>query len=183
MQDKEHLEEIAAFQMELNQMFADTNKSPLTEKDREEFKGLEFFQADNKYRVEASFSVSPDSEPFQMPTTTSRLVWYKKYGEANFNLGGRDLKLAVYQNQELANREGYEDFLFLPYKDWTNGIETYGGGRYIDLKIPENNSIIIDFNKSYNPYCAYNHKYSCPIPPDENHLEVEIRAGVLAWKH
>ena len=76
----------------------------------------------------------------------------------------------------------YRDYLFLPFLDATNGIETYGGGRYIDLTIPESNQITIDFNKSYNPYCAYNEKFSCPIVPRENYLSLKVNAGVKRFK-
>ena len=79
-----------------------------------------------------------------------------------------------------------ENFLFLPFKDLSNGKSSYGGGRFIDLEMPLSNSktIIIDFNKAYNPYCAYNHKFSCPIPPKENNLNIDILAGVKAYgKH
>jgi uncharacterized protein (DUF1684 family) len=69
----------------------------------------------------------------------------------------------------------------MPYKDLTSSNDTYGGGRFIDVLMPENGTVVIDFNKSYNPYCAYNHKYSCPIPPEENFLEVRVTAGVKAW--
>ena len=72
--------------------------------------------------------------------------------------------------------------MFLPFSDETNGIESYGGGRYIDLRIPEGNTLIIDFNSAYNPYCAYNDKYSCPIVPRENYLRTRIEAGVKKFK-
>ena len=88
----------------------------------------------------------------------------------------------VYQNQELIKQEGFENYLFLPFSDETNGIESYGGGRYIDLRIPESNKLIIDFNSAYNPYCAYNDKYSCPIVPRENYLRTRIEAGVKKFK-
>ncbi|MBP7982432.1 MAG: DUF1684 domain-containing protein, partial [Kaistella sp.] len=75
---------------------------------------------------------------------------------------------------------GYEDYLFLPFRDETNGKETYGGGKYIDLRIPDGNEIVIDFNQSYQPYCAYNaYDYSCPIVPEENFLPLRIEAGVM----
>jgi len=83
---------------------------------------------------------------------------------------------------ELKEDEGYEDYLFLPFTDATNGNETYGGGRYIDLSIPNGDQIVIDFNKAYNPYCTYNKKYSCPIVPSQNALDIEIFAGVKAFK-
>ena len=76
----------------------------------------------------------------------------------------------------------YEDYLFIPFNDLTNGNETYDAGRYMDLETTDENTIVIDFNKAYNPYCAYNDEFSCPIPPRENDLDVEIIAGVLAYK-
>ena len=83
---------------------------------------------------------------------------------------------------ELLDDEEFVDYLFLPFTDLTNGEATYAGGRYIDLAIPDGDTLIIDFNKSYNPYCAYNKKYSCPIVPKVNHLEIDINAGVKAFK-
>ena len=76
----------------------------------------------------------------------------------------------------------YFDYLFLPFLDLTNGKTTYSGGRYIDLRIPEGDTIIIDFNKAFNPYCAYSHHYSCPVVPSENYLDFEVRAGVKKFK-
>jgi uncharacterized protein len=113
-----------------------------------------------------------------MKTSTERLPEYKKYGELYFELDGKKLKLNVYQNIDLIKKKGYEDYLFLPFSDVTNGKESYIGGRYIDMRILNNKTWTIDFNKAYNPYCAYNYKYSCPIVPLENDLDVEINAGV-----
>jgi uncharacterized protein (DUF1684 family) len=92
-------------------------------------------------------------------------------------IDGDTLQLTIYQNIDLMNQQGYEDYLFIPFNDLTNGMETYGGGRYLDVQQGEGDTLTLDFNKAYNPYCAYNPKYSCPIPPDENKLDVEIRAG------
>ena len=89
--------------------------------------------------------------------------------------------LNVYQSEESLTTEGYQDYLFLPFLDDTNGESTYGGGRYIDLRIPEGNLIIIDFNKAYNPLCAYNEKYSCPIVPRLNYLSTEVKAGLMNY--
>ena len=88
----------------------------------------------------------------------------------------------LYQSLDLKKIEEYKDALFLPFTDLTSGVDSYGGGKYIDLKIPQGTTITIDFNRAYNPYCAYNHKYSCPIPPQENDLAIEIRAGVKKFK-
>jgi uncharacterized protein (DUF1684 family) len=113
-----------------------------------------------------------------MKTSTARLPEYIKYGELHFVIAGRKCKLNVYQNVELSKKPGYEDYLFLPFSDLTCGKESYIGGRYIDMRFPKYDTVLIDFNTAYNPYCAYNHKYSCPIVPLENDLAIEILAGV-----
>ena len=96
----------------------------------------------------------------------------------------KNYKLNIYQNVELIKKEGYEDNLFLPFLDNTNGEESYAGGRYVECTIPEGNIMIIDFNQAYNPYCAYNSKYSCPIVPRDNYVDVDIKAGVKGYdKH
>jgi uncharacterized protein len=88
--------------------------------------------------------------------------------------------LSLYQNHELRTTETHKNHLFLPFKDLTNGTESYGDGRYLDLSIPEGEPLVIDFSKAYNPYCAYSSHYSCPIPPKENRLRIPIRAGLIA---
>jgi len=176
-----HRTDVLAFQTELNEQYADSVHSPLLPEDLETFDSLEFFHIDKKYRIEAKFIRTPEEKPFEMKTSTDRLPVYVKYGESHFKLDKKDCVLSIFQNVNLVKKEEYEDYLFLPYTDLTSGEESYGGGRYIDLKIPEGETITIDFNKSYNPYCAYNYKYSCPIPPMENRLDVEIRAGVMAY--
>jgi uncharacterized protein (DUF1684 family) len=97
-------------------------------------------------------------------------------------MNGKEYQLEVYQNKELMLQEEHKDYLFLPFTDKTNGEETYSGGRYIDLAIPEGDSITIDFNKAYNPYCAYNKKYSCPIVPNVNAMDTKVLAGVMDFK-
>jgi uncharacterized protein (DUF1684 family) len=172
--------EIKLFQYELNTQYSDIEESPLTEEDLKTFKALDFFPIDKNYKVEAEFELTPDTPIFEMPTTTERLPLYRKYGIAKFTLNGKSLELSLYQSQNLMTSLEFENYLFLPFNDTSNGKTTYGGGRFIDLEIPEKGSktIIIDFNKAYNPYCAYNHKYSCPIPPAENNLPIEILVGV-----
>lgn len=181
-QEEDALADIRKFQNELNKKFKDEEESPLIGKDRKKFKGLNFFPIDTSYRVKATFIRTANELPFLMPTTTSRKSKEVKYGEIHFKINGKELSLNVYQNVNLKLTEEYKNYLFLPYSDLTNGDETYGGGRYIDLSIPESDSIIVDFNKSYNPYCAYNPNYSCPIVPGENMLDTEILAGVKAFK-
>jgi len=173
-----YINEIIEFQKEMNSEYADSIKSPLLASDRMKFSELSFFPVDSNYKFIAKFIRTPYELPFPMKTTTSRAPLYVKYGEAVFVLNNDSCKLNIYQNINLIEKQGFEDYLFLPFTDLTNGNESYGGGRYIDLKKPDSETIVIDFNKAYNPYCAYNSKYSCPIPPAENFINHEIRAGV-----
>ncbi|HLT32543.1 MAG TPA: DUF1684 domain-containing protein [Aquaticitalea sp.] len=170
------------FQKEINAEFKDASQSPLKPKELKNFKGLEFFAFDSAYVVKAILKRTPDSKWFKMKTTTERMSNERIFGIVRFELKGKEHQLNVYQGQDLMQTEGFEDYLFLPFLDDTNGEESYGGGRYIDLRIPEDDTIVIDFNTSYNPYCAYNEKYSCPIVPRENYVETEVRAGVKAYK-
>jgi len=166
------------FQANLNREFTNREESPLTDEDFKIFQSLEFYPIDEKFTVEAKFVSTPKEKVFKMKTSTTRLPEYKKYGELFFQIDGKSFKLNVYQNIELSKKEGSEDYLFLPFSDLTCGKESYSGGRYIDMRIPKTNTVTIEFNKAYNPYCAYNHKYSCPIVPLENDLTIEILAGV-----
>lgn len=166
------------FQDNLNFEYADKAKSPLTEQDFKHFKSLDFFPINEKFIVEATFVRTKKEKVFQMKTSTNRLPEYIKYGELTFIMDGNPYKLNVYQNIDLRKKPSYEDYLFLPFSDLTNGKESYLGGRYLDLRIIKGNLWTIDFNKAYNPYCAYNYKFSCPIVPMENDLNIEILAGV-----
>lgn len=157
--------------------FRDPMETPLLPKDRRRFKRLNYFPIDLKYRVEAKFIRSENPVFFKMKTTTSRLPNYVQYGEVHFTLDGRQYKLEVYQSPDIIQRPGYEDYLFIPFTDLTNGEATYDVGRYLEFRIPETEVVIVDFNKAYNPYCSYSPNYSCPIPPEANHLDVEIPAG------
>jgi uncharacterized protein (DUF1684 family) len=174
--------EIDKFQRKLNKEFEDPQESPLTKEDLEVFKSLDFFPADTNFRVVAAVKRTKDPKPFKMKTTTDRLPLYTIYAYVSFKLKGKTFNMPIYQNQKLMQTPEFEDYLFLPFTDLTNGKSTYGGGRYLDLEIPEGDTMIIDFNKAYNPYCAYNGKYSCPVTPKENHINVAINAGVKNFK-
>ncbi|KGD67404.1 DUF1684 domain-containing protein [Flavobacterium aquatile] len=166
------------FQDNLNLEYADKEKSPLTDEDFKTFKSLDFYPINQKFIVEAKFIRTKKEKVFKMKTSTSRLPEYKKYGELHFTIDGVDCKLNAYQNIDLIKKPGFDDYLFLPFSDLTSGKETYIGGRYVDLRIQKGTTWKIDFNKAYNPYCAYNHEYSCPIVPLENDLNIEVLAGV-----
>lgn len=170
---------ILEYQYELNEEYKNPEESPLSAKERKAFKGHHYFPIDEKYHVTATFEKLPPQSIFQMKTTANSIKDYDVYGVATFILDGKEYQLNIYQSHQLRTQEKYRDYLFLPFTDQTNGSETYGGGRYMDLKIPSGNTIELDFNKAYNPYCAYSAGYACPIPPKENDLKTEIKAGVM----
>ncbi len=158
-----------------NEFITDKN-SPLKADD---IKYLNFFDADENFKATAKVVLTPNEQPFDLPTYSGKTKKYIKYAELHFEIKNQKLKLSVYQSLKLMNDSAYKNHLFVPFKDETSGIEAYGGGRYIDLSIADikDNTIEIDFNKCYNPYCAYSSGYSCPIPPDENNLKIKIEAG------
>ena len=176
------LKDILKFQDNMNEEFKNPETSPLPDRYRKDFEGLAFFEPNTNYVVKAKLVLTPEALPFLMPTTTDRKSEEVVYGIAHFQLNGKEHRLEIYQNKELMLQEEHKDYLFLPFSDKTNGEETYSGGRYIDLAIPNGDSIIIDFNKAYNPYCAYNKKYSCPIVPNVNAMDTRVMAGVMDFK-
>ncbi len=177
-QEQFSLAAVEKFQTELNAEYADAKTSPLLPEDFKKFHTLEYYPANEKFYVVAKFIRTENEQPFEMKTSTDRRPVYVKYGEAHFNIDGQDFQLNLYRNIELSKKEQYKDYLFLPFSDLTCGNESYIGGRYIDMKIPKGDTIVIDFNTAYNPYCAYSYKYSCPKVPLENDLKIAIRAGV-----
>ncbi len=177
-----HIKEIEKFQKKMNDEFKDVQHSPLSKEDIKTFKKLDFFAIDSSFRVVAQLKKHEDSKIFKMQTTTDRLPLYRIYASASFKINNEEYILHIYQNVNLIKTTEFENHLFLPFLDKTNGNTTYGGGRYIDLEIPKGDTMVIDFNKAYNPYCAYNEKYSCPIPPPINHFKIEINAGVKKYE-
>ncbi len=169
---------ILEFQHGLNEEYKDPETSPLLDRHRKDFVSLDFFEPDTNYIVVARFERTPDAVPFMMATTTDRKSPEVVYGIAHFELNGQSHTLEVYKSVAQAGKITVENYLFLPFLDDTNGADTYGGGRYINLEIPEGDTLVIDFNKAYNPYCVYNKKYSCPLVPRQNYLRTRVRAGV-----
>jgi uncharacterized protein len=155
--------------------------SPIPENEKESFLHLNYYKPEIEYRKVAKFTRFDQAAHFFMKTTTDRLPEYSLYGKVTFQHKGKDYSLNVYQNIELVKKPGYEKHLFVPFNDETNGEETYGGGRFLDVYETGADSLVIDFNLAYNPYCAYNHKYSCPIPPESNMLDTKIEAGEKKW--
>ncbi len=174
--------EIAAYQQQLNEDYLDPAKTPLTPAQQEVFRergGHDFYPTDESYRIVADFEVYPDPEEIELKTSTTRMSAYRVYGKATFMLEGKQQSLFIYQSEDLMSKVEYANYLFLPFRDATSGKETYGGGRYIDLRTPPDPTrLVIDFNKSYHPYCAYRYGFSCPIPPAANTLDAAVPAGI-----
>jgi len=172
-----YLKEIKKQRLEKDKEMLTDAKSPIPDEEKSHFKKLHYFKPRVKFRKVASFNRFDQATHFLMKTTTDRLPEYSLYGSVTFRHKGEEYTLNVYQNIELVKKPGFEKHLFLPFNDDTNGKETYGGGRFLDIQENGEDTIIIDFNKAYNPYCAYNHKYSCPIPPESNYMKIKILAG------
>jgi uncharacterized protein (DUF1684 family) len=176
------MKDIIAFHESENERFRNPETSPLKLDLIASFEALEFYPINLKYSVKAKLVRTPDEKPFLLRTSTERLAEYVKYGEAHFELDGKEQILNLYRDPS-----GYESgstILFVPFTDLTSGDGSYGGGRYLEFSIPEKDSFILDFNKAFNPYCVYSDRYSCPIPPRENDLFVRIEAGVKDYdKH
>jgi uncharacterized protein (DUF1684 family) len=168
-------DETNQYRKKYKEEFLHSENSPLKEAD---IPFLQFYAPDSTFRVEAKFEKSK-SKSFEMPTYSGINKTYVKYGTLKFKLNGKRQTLTVYRNLSLQALAKYKDYLFIPFKDKTNGTDTYGGGRYLDLRTSDlkDNTCILDFNKAYNPYCAYSTGYNCPIPPASNHLAIAVSAG------
>lgn len=184
-QDKRPLVGETEYQQKLNASYKDASSSPLKQQDLKIFKGLDFYPIDSIFIVTAKLTKIENAPTFEMATTTDRKPLYKEYGTLNFTLKEKDFQLTIYQSQDDLRDEKYKDYLFLPFTDDTSGNESYGGGRYMDVMITDENAdgtIVLNFNNTYNPYCAYNDKYSCPLTPRKNHLDIEITAGIKVFE-
>lgn len=145
---------------------------------------LSFYPVAKTFRVEARFEPKKNSPWFLMETSGTQKKMYRVYGTLTFAINDTVQHLNVYQSQSLMQTDQYKNYLFLPFTDATSGVETYPVGRYLDLTMEEirDGKVILDFNKAYNPYCAYvSGVYNCPIPPKENRLSVAIKAGEKAF--
>jgi len=156
--------------------FIQDERAPL---DSADLPYVHFFDADESYAVDCTFKEATSKTPFEMATYSGITKPYRVYGYLECPIQGKNINLEIYQNVQFASIPAYADHLFLPFKDLTNGEESYGGGRYIDVKASnvQNGKMTIDFNKAYNPWCAYSDGYNCPIPPVANHLEIMLTAG------
>lgn len=161
-----------------NLEFKDVDHSPLVKDSISSFTGLNYYPVDENWNIHASFKQAETEEIIKIATTTDRIMEVLVAGEINFLINGVTQSLMAYRYMDSP-----ESGLFVPFLDQTNGDETYGGGRYVETRNPTSDSVWVDFNMAYNPYCCYNHDYSCPIPPLTNFLEIEIPVGEKTLYH
>ena len=160
--------ELEAFRAEKDEFFASHPQSPLTREQRKDFHGLNYFPENDALRLEVKVDEFPVKPSFEMQTSTGDVQLYEKFGRFSFAVDGVKVELIIYQGQN-----GF----FLPFVDSLAGHETYPAGRYLEPESLPGGRFLVDFNIAYNPYCAYNEVWSCPITPAENRLKVALRAG------
>jgi len=170
---EDYVESIAEARRATAHFFLNQEDSPLTATQKMEFEGLSYFPIDPAFCIKAEFSIAQNKDVRTLNYTDGSARKYYLYGIARFPLQGRQQELQVFKPvDDLA-----QDYLFLPFYDQTTGEQTYGGGRYVEPVLTDDSHLEIDFNMAYNPYCAYNPKYRCPIPPKENKMTVKVSAG------
>jgi len=162
-------DEIVAYWEWNNNFLKTSNSSPV--KDKEHFTDIEYFEPQLDYRVTAKVELIKGNEIIELQTSDKQIRRYLKYAKLHFSLLDKAQQLTLFQN--VSDKSDY----FLPFFDLTNGVTTYGAGRYLNVKVKSIKSIELDFNKAISPYCAYNEDYSCPIPPKENFLRMQVLAG------
>lgn len=172
--DGGYLDEIAAFRDYRDFTFRDRILSPLPEAERLAFVGLRYFEITRRYAVPADLVRSTDTATFAMPTFNGRTMPFSHAGTLVARVDGTTVRLKAFRREDDA---AVRDFLLVPFRDATNGIETYAGGRYIEIDLPLSAPVVLDFNRATNPLCAYAEGFACPIPPAENRLAIPIRAG------
>jgi len=168
------MSELTEFRAEKDEFFQEHPQSPLTPEQKRSFKGLEYFPENESLRLEVEVERLFDQSPMQMQTSTGDVQIYVRHSRFKFQADGQEYELTIYQNEG-----GY----FLPFVDSLAGMETYPAGRYLEPDELHGNRFLVDFNLAYNPYCAYNEMWSCPITPAENRLKVPIRAGEKLFAH
>lgn len=162
-------EHVAAFRAAKDKFMRNNRHSPLTPEQRKSFQGLSYYPFNPTLVFEVPLDRTVSSEPVVMQTSAGQQQEYHRSGKIHFTVDNTPAELTIYQ--------GSGDDLFLPLRDATSGKETYGAGRYLEPEMLDEDTILVDFNYLYNPYCAYNEQYACPLPPIENWLQVPIRAG------
>ena len=175
--DKSYIERVEIDRKDRNGMML-SSTSPLKQEDKNQFQGLNYYPVDPDYKLTAKIERVKQRQPIFIPSTTGEQLKYIPFGYVTFEIDQKEQRLILYQDWE----EKDPNRLSLMFADATSDIETYGGGRYLDVMYRNTNSVILDFNMAYNPYCHFNDEYSCPIPPQENILNIPIKAGEKLYK-
>jgi len=162
---------LARTRAEKDQFFQTSRGSPLSG-DVEGFHGLNYFDPDPSYRFETKLKRHDSPEGVMLATSKGTRQLFNRVGYFELNMDGAQVRISAYQSAERDDPN-----MFLPFRDATSGKESYGAARYLDLEVEHNDEYVVDFNYAYNPYCAYSEDYVCPLPPQENWLKVQIRAG------
>jgi hypothetical protein len=168
------MQTLKTFRADKDDFYARHHQSPLTPAQKHDFKGLDYFPENTALRLEVDVETLQTAENITIDTTGGQPQTYQRFGRFKFLVDGKSAELTIYKNQN-----GY----FLPFVDNLAGKETYPAGRYLEPEKLPNGKFLVDFNLAYNPYCAYNEKWSCPITPAENRLKVSIRAGEKIFNH
>jgi uncharacterized protein (DUF1684 family) len=156
--------------------FSKSAESPIPPAERTSFRGLRYFPPDVGYAIRTRLRRHENVQTIMMSTSKGTTQRHLRFGYFQFGLNGEQVTLQGYK----ASIEN-DTHLFIPFRDRTSGRETYGAARYVDLEITPDDTYLLDFNYAYNPYCAYSDNYICPLPPAENWLKVEVRAGELKY--
>ncbi len=173
LETREYIASINIKRAEIDYFMKNSDLSPFDEDGKESFSELQYFSPDPKYRIKARLYPLRDKQRISIPMTDGSVEQYIRFAFAEFTIKKRVHKLLLLKPETIEQNRG----LFLAFTDETSGKQTYAGGRYIDIQHTGGRGITIDFNQAYNPYCVYNYRYACPLPPAENHLEVPIFAG------
>ncbi len=176
-----YVTDLRANREEKDDFFAEHPQSPIPPEHRDSFSGLDYFDPDPDYRVDASVAVHDDPEPVPMETTDGNEVRYVRVATFEFETGGRTCDLYGYKQRP----DDDDEPVFVPFRDKTTGQESYRGGRYLELHpegdLPDGEVVTLDFNLAYTPFCAFTDTFSCPLPPEENWLDAAVRAGERGW--
>jgi uncharacterized protein (DUF1684 family) len=168
------MQSLKIFRAEKDQFFGRHHQSPLTPSQKQHFKGLNYFPENGALRLEVDVETSSTAGNIMIQTTGGQPQSYQRFGKFKFLADEQPAELTIYRNND-----GY----FLPFVDALSGQETYPAGRYLEPEKLPNGKFLVDFNLAYNPYCAYNEQWSCPITPAENRLKVAVRAGEKIFEH
>lgn len=169
------MSELSEFRRAKDQMMKHEHDSPLTHEQAQSFRSLSYYDEDPTLHFKLNLERYEAEEVIDMQTSTGDVASYLRWGKVSFEVDGEPVQLTVYKDTA---GSGY----FLPFADGTSGDETYGAGRYLDLHELADGRLLVDFNYAYNPYCAYNERWSCPLTPFENRLRVPLRAGEKSFK-